>query len=100
MLGMATMMGSFAMSSLVDNIVLLNWVELGDAFRLGMNVAKMRANPVSRITRECEITSEGMHILLPFGASPFSRYSGLVSRAPERRLHPHPSQVSKGPANE
>lgn len=29
------MMGSFQMSSLVDNIILMNWVELGDSFRLG-----------------------------------------------------------------
>ena len=35
MLGMASMMGDFAMSSLVDNILLMNWIELGDAFRLG-----------------------------------------------------------------
>jgi len=32
---MASMMGSFQMSSLVDNIILMNWVELGDSFRLG-----------------------------------------------------------------
>ena len=44
MLGMASMMGDFAMSSLVDNILLMNWIELGDAFRLGLTVAKMRAN--------------------------------------------------------
>ncbi|MGH9328037.1 MAG: ATPase domain-containing protein [Terriglobia bacterium] len=90
MLGMNTMMGSFAMSSLVDNIILLNWVELGDSFRLGMNVAKMRANPVNRVTRECEITSDGMHVLprvLPMAQSPFSAYRGLISRAPERRSH-------------
>ena len=42
---MSSMVGEFAMSSLVDNILLLNWVELGDAFRLGLTVAKMRANP-------------------------------------------------------
>jgi circadian clock protein KaiC len=40
MLGMTSMMGEFAMSSLVDNIILLNWVELGDSFRLGLTIAK------------------------------------------------------------
>ena len=35
MLGMASMMGDFALSSLVDNIILLNWVELNDSFRSG-----------------------------------------------------------------
>lgn len=88
MLGMASMTGGLAMSSLVDNIILLNWVELGDSFRLGLNVAKMRANPVDRITRECEINGQGMRVLprqLPVPPMPFASYAGLVSRAPERR---------------
>jgi circadian clock protein KaiC len=91
MLGMSSMMGDFAMSSLVDNIVLMNWVELGDTFRLGLTVAKMRANPVMRTTHECEIQSgQGMrvlpralHVTMPH--APFSGYYGLISRSPERR---------------
>ena len=64
MLGMNSMMGDFAMSSLVDNIILMNWVALGDSFRLGMTIAKMRANPVDRITRECEVLDgQGMRVL-------------------------------------
>ena len=89
MLGMNSMMGGFPLSSLVDNICLLNWVELGDSFRLGLTVAKMRANPVNRTTHECEIDGKGMHVLprelkgaIPH--SPFSSYAGLISRAPER----------------
>lgn len=89
MLGMASMMGDFAMSSLVDNIILMNWVELGDSFRLGLTVGKMRANPVDRVTHECEVVNgKGMHVLpraLPLAKQPFSSYNGLVSRAPERR---------------
>jgi hypothetical protein len=91
MLGMASMMGDFAMSSLVDNIILMNWVETGDAFRLGLTIAKMRGNPVDRVTRECQIVDgQGMRVLprqLPVVAPqhPFSSYGGLVSRAPERR---------------
>ena len=92
MLGMSSMMGDFAMSSLVDNIVLMNWVELGDAFRLGLTVAKMRANPTTRATFECEILdNQGMRVLprqLPSGVqqAPFSRYQGLISRGPTRWL--------------
>ena len=64
MLGMASMMGEFAMSSLVDNIVLMNWIELGRAFRLGLTVAKMRGNPNARETHECEIVNgHGMRVL-------------------------------------
>jgi circadian clock protein KaiC len=91
MLGMSRMMGSFAMSSLVDNILLLNFVELGDTFRLGLTVGKMRSNPVNRATHECEVVDgQGMRVLpreLPAIAprTPFSGYHGLISRSPERR---------------
>ncbi|HWF11563.1 MAG TPA: ATPase domain-containing protein [Bryobacteraceae bacterium] len=97
MLGMATMMGQFAMSSLVDNIILLNWAEIGDTFRLGMTVAKMRANPVNRVTHECEvIDGKGMRVLarelrLLGPQKPFSSFAGLVSRAPERRSFDAPN---------
>ncbi len=91
-LGMSSMAGEYAMSSLVDNILLLNWVELGDVFRLGLTVAKMRANPTTRTTRECEVVDgQGMRVLprqVPPAALPFATYYGLVSRAPERHRHP------------
>jgi circadian clock protein KaiC len=88
MFGRSSMMGNFAMSSLVDNILLLNFVELGDTFRLGLTIAKMRANVVNRTTHECEIVDgAGMRVLpRELGAhKAFSTYYGLVSRAPERR---------------
>ena len=91
MLGMSSMMGEFAMSSLVDNILLMNFIELGDTFRLGLTVAKMRSNPVERITHECQVVDgEGMRVLprqLPAAVAKtsFSGYYGLISRAPERR---------------
>ena len=95
MLGMSSMMGAFGMSSLVDNIILMNWIELGDTFRLGLTVAKMRANPTVRETHECEITDgQGMRVLprhlpltAPMAMAPFSSFAGLISRAPERHTH-------------
>jgi len=89
MLGMSSMMGNFALSSMVDNIILLNWIEIGDEFRLGLMVAKMRANPTTHRTQECEITSEGMRVLprqLPLShiALPLSHFQSLISRAPTR----------------
>ena len=89
LLGMSSMMGEFAMSSLVDNIILMNWVELGDAFRLGMTVAKMRANPTRRVTHECEIVDgQGLRVLprrlTRAPHEPFSDFQGLISRAPTR----------------
>jgi circadian clock protein KaiC len=91
-LGMSSMAGEYAMSSLVDNILLLNWVELGDEFRLAMTVAKMRGNPTIRVTRECDIIDgQGFRVLprtVPPAALPFSSYYGLLSRAPERHGFP------------
>jgi circadian clock protein KaiC len=89
MLGMASMMGDFRMSSLVDNILLMNWIEIGDAFRLGLTIAKMRANPNMRATHECEILDgRGMHVLprqIPAPlVRPFSSYLNLISRSPVR----------------
>ncbi|MBY0495930.1 MAG: hypothetical protein K2Y23_17105 [Cyanobacteria bacterium] len=94
LLGMTTMMGEFAMSSLVDNIILMNWIEISDRFRLGLTVAKMRANATTRTTHECEIVDgQGMRVLPrilpdPRRQLPFSYYQGLLSRAPTRRPDP------------
>ena len=93
------MMGDFAMSSLVDNIILMNWIELNDTFRLGLTVAKMRANPCVRTTHECEvIDGQGMRLLdrqIKLPQIPFGRYAGLLSRAPERRERASPSHEDK-----
>ena len=91
MLGMSSMMGEFRMSSLVDNIILMNFIELGDTFRRGLTVGKMRSNPVNHSTHECEVVNgEGMRVLprqLPAMAPKmaFSSYHALISRSPERR---------------
>jgi circadian clock protein KaiC len=89
MLGMSSMTGAMEVSSLMDNILLLNWVELGDTFRLGLTIAKARAMPTSRTTYECEIVNgRGLQVLpraVPVPPVPFARYYGLLSRSPERR---------------
>ena len=102
MLGMSSMMGEFKVSSLVDNIILMNWVELGDTFRHALTIAKMRAMPTTRTTHECEIVNgRGMKVLpRPIKAVPvvpFAGYLGLISRAPER--HP-PQEVPEGSRRE
>jgi len=95
LLGMASVMGPFGVSSLVDNVVLLNWVELGDTFRQALTIAKMRANQFDRVTRECEVVNgEGMRVLprgIPPGATrrlAFWEYYGLIARSPERHSLP------------
>jgi circadian clock protein KaiC len=95
LLGMASVMGPFGVSSLVDNVVLLNWVELGDTFRQALTIAKMRANQFDRVTRECEVVNgKGMRVLprgIPPGATrrlAFWEYYGLIARSPERHSLP------------
>jgi circadian clock protein KaiC len=89
MLGMSSMTGSVDISSLIDTVLLMNWVELGDTFRLGLTIAKARAMPTSRTTYECEVVNgRGLRVLpraVPMPSLPFARYYGLLSRAPERR---------------
>jgi len=100
MFGISSMMGEFAMSSLVDNILLLNFVELGDTFRVALTVGKLRSNPVNRASHEVEITDgKGMRVLprelsAAVSKSAFSRYQSLISRAPERRP-PQPPEAGE-----
>ena len=95
LLGMSSVMGPYGVSSLVDNVILLNWVELADTFRQALTIAKMRANAFERTTRECEIVNgHGMRVLpreIPPGATrrlAFWEYFGLVARSPERHAPP------------
>jgi circadian clock protein KaiC len=89
-LGLSAMMGDTRCSSLIDNIIMMNWVELGDTFRHALTIAKLRANPTNHTTHECEIVDgQGMRVLpRPLAGimptKPFSSYLGLISRAPER----------------
>lgn len=95
LLGMSSVMGPYGVSSLVDNVILLNFVELGDSLRQALTVVKMRANPADRTTRECEVVNgHGMRVLprqLPGVATsrtPFAGSHGLVARSPERHAVP------------
>jgi KaiC/GvpD/RAD55 family RecA-like ATPase len=75
-------------SSIVDNIVLLTFVELGDRMRRAMLVAKARGSDHALATREYTIGAGGFTVLpegpemLPMAS--FRSYLGLLSRAPTR----------------
>ncbi len=103
MYGMSSLMGEFAMASMVDNILLMNFVELGDTLRRALTVSKMRANPVEHTTHECEVVNgQGMRVLprqVPAAEikKAFSGYVSLISRAPERRP---PQLAGKGAVGE
>ena len=87
--GVNRFMPDFPVSSLVDNIVLLNFVELGNTVHRAITVPKARGSANQFVTREFTIGS-GRITLVPLDAAaalpvlPFQSYYGLLSRAPTR----------------
>jgi circadian clock protein KaiC len=96
--GVNQFMPEFPVSSIVDNIVLLNFVELGNTLHRAITVAKARGSAHQFVTREFTIGPGGI-TLVPADAAlalpvlPFQSYYGLLSRAPTR-LSPH---LPRGP---
>lgn len=87
--GLTHFMPDFGVSSIVDNIIVMNFVELGNTLRRAITVAKARGSEHQFVTREFTIGPGGLS-LLPVDESnmlpvlPFQRYYGLLSRAPTR----------------
>jgi circadian clock protein KaiC len=87
--GVTQFIPQFAVSSIVDNIILLNLVELGNTLRRAMTVAKARGSAHQFITREFKIGKGGISLVPPdegpaLPVLPFASYYGLLSRAPTR----------------
>jgi len=87
--GLTHFMPDFAVSSLVDNIIVMNVVELGSTLHRAITVAKARGSAHQFVTREFTIGPGGISLVpvddaaaLP--ALPFQSYYGLLSRAPTR----------------
>jgi circadian clock protein KaiC len=87
--GVHQFMPDFPVSSLVDNIILLNFVELGSTIHRAITVPKARGSANEFVTREFTIGPGGI-TLVPLDAAtalpvlPFQSYYGLLSRAPTR----------------
>ena len=87
--GINQFMPEFPVSSIVDNIVLLNFVELGNTLHRAITVAKARGSANQFVTREFTVGQGGI-FLVPLDEAqalpvlPFSSYYGLLSRAPTR----------------
>jgi circadian clock protein KaiC len=87
--GVNQYMPDFPVSSIVDNIVLLNFVELSNTLHRAITVAKARGSANRFVTREFTIGLGGI-ALAPMDEAqalpilPFSSYYGLLSRAPTR----------------
>jgi circadian clock protein KaiC len=94
LLGISQISERFQASHLVDNIVLLNYVEVSTTLRRAITVPKVRGSKNIQVTREYVIGHGGIALIAEPKAAedaqsvpqlPFSSYYGLLARAPARR---------------
>ncbi|PSM45572.1 hypothetical protein C7Y66_29630 [Chroococcidiopsis sp. CCALA 051] len=95
--GMTRFMSDSNVTSVVDNVILLSYVELGNMMNRAITVAKARGCKHQYITRQYRIERGGI-VLVPEGISeisnlPFSSYYNLLSRAPTRFNRNIPPQI-------
>jgi circadian clock protein KaiC len=87
--GISHFMPEFGVSSIVDNIILMNYVELGNTLHRAITVVKARGSAHEFVTREFTVGQGGI-ALMPVEESkilpvfPFQAYHSLISRAPTR----------------
>jgi circadian clock protein KaiC len=93
LLGVSQISEELKGSHLVDNIVLLSYVEISTALRRAISVPKVRGSKNIQTTREYVIGQGGISLLDESGADattpavpqlPFSAYYGLLARSPSR----------------
>jgi len=104
LLGVSQISEDLKGSHLVDNIVLLNYVEVSTVLRRAIAVPKVRGSRNLQVTREYTIGTGGLLLLdeedsAQAGAVPqlpFSSYYGLLSRSPSRRSPLIEEAVAKG----
>jgi circadian clock protein KaiC len=93
LLGVSQMSETTKASPIVDNIILLNYVEFSNRLRRAITVPKARGTSPSRLTREYRIVKGGIELDRLEEAEqaesvpqlPFSSYYGVLARAPARR---------------
>ncbi|HEX4946867.1 MAG TPA: ATPase domain-containing protein, partial [Blastocatellia bacterium] len=94
MLGLSQISEDLRASTIVDNIILLNYVEISNRLRRAITVPKARGSAPTRQTYEYTIQQGGI-TLLPTGTEPesqtevvpqlpFASYYGVLARSPAR----------------
>jgi circadian clock protein KaiC len=94
LLGVSQISEELKASTIVDNIILLNYVEFSNRLRRAITVPKARGSAPQRATREYTIGKGGIRLLqiaedmadeemVP--QLPFSSYYGILARSPARR---------------
>lgn len=92
LLGISQISEELKGSHLVDNIILLSYVEISTRLRRAIAVPKVRGSRNSQVTREFTIGEGGISLLEEAADDesavpqlPFSSYYGLLARSPSRR---------------
>ncbi|MEO8369003.1 MAG: ATPase domain-containing protein [Candidatus Solibacter sp.] len=87
-LGISSFMPEYPVTSIVDNIILMNLVEISSTLRRCLTVVKARGTKHEYDSREYVIGDGGITLLPAQGeiaeALPLSRYASILSRAPSR----------------
>lgn len=92
LLGLSQISEDLKASAIVDNIILLNYVEISTQMRRAITVPKSRGTEIPQRTREFVIEKGGFKLIEEAISKeveevpqlPFSSYYGILSRAPAR----------------
>lgn len=108
LLGVSQISEELKGSHLVDNIVLLSYVEISTRLRRALVVPKVRGSRNQQVTREYTIKKGGIVIfpealedadgVEPVPQLPFAAYYGLLSRSPSRRSPVIEEAINNGDA--
>ena len=106
LLGVSQISEELKGSHLVDNIVLLSYVEISTKLRRALTVPKVRGSNNVQETREYQIAEGGICILedpprpdaaeLAVPQLPFNAYYGLLSRSPTRKSPAMEEAIARG----
>jgi circadian clock protein KaiC len=105
LLGLSQISEALKGSHLVDNIILLNYVEISTRLRRAIAIPKVRGADNQQLTREYVIGRGGITVIeddeeeVDGGAVPqlpFSSYYGLLARSPSRRSPVIEEALSQG----
>jgi circadian clock protein KaiC len=107
LLGVSQISEELKGSHLVDNIILLNYVEISTVLRRAIAVPKVRGSRNLQVTREYAIGEGGLLLVEEQDSDgqagavpqlPFSSYYGLLSRSPSRQSPLIEEAVARGSA--
>ncbi|MDQ2821234.1 MAG: hypothetical protein M3Y65_12705, partial [Pseudomonadota bacterium] len=106
LLGLSQISEELKGSHLVDNIILLNYVEISTTLRRAIAIPKVRGSRNLQITREYVIAEGGLSLLDEDSSAvaranavpqlPFSAYSSLLSRSPTRQSPAIEGAIAQG----